>query len=460
MGKQACTMFIVLLLCSTLFAEWGKPPKGWDGFQFGLVEANTEPWKSQLVKALDKGIQIDYRYRYCTSVDAPKGWIFTPWYNYAKGPNNIRPSITIYMLAGNVDEVGKIVENGKDMNFMKSYFEAIKVCADSCKGYKPIFVIEPDVWGYFLQGDNSGLGDKYLNQTCNINNLGYPCLSGFSNTFKDLPGAIIAMCKEYAPDCYVGILTAHWNFNSFWLPSPVENAERTLPFLEKLLRAPYKGDFIAIEKYGADAGSTNALWYWDDQKNADFVTWCKTIAQGLDLPLLGWQTSIGYTDAEGYPKLPNEPYKFEDTFFEYFFKHKEDYINAGFIGYLAGCANAGQGTVYGTEMGEYDNGWFLDNLTTFVDEGPYDLNLKDTPIKYNNHTQVIKTLIRGRDIRLSLSSTSAQVALYSANGRLLDQQKVLANAVYTVPTHIRNGCFLLQIQDGQNRISQRVVLHQ
>lgn len=420
-------LLLLLLICSALYsAEWGVPPEGWDGFQFGLVEANTEPWKTQLVKALDQGAPIDYRYRYCTSTDAPLGWIFSPWYNYAKGPKGIRPSITIYMVAGNLDEISKIVENGVNKDFMAKYFEAIKVCADSCAGYKPIFVIEPDVWGYFLQHDNAGMGDKFLNQTCYINNLGYPCLEGFNNTFKDLPGAIIAMLKEYAPDCYAGILMAHWSFNSFWLPSPEENATKTVPFLEKMLRDPYKGDFIAVEKYGADAGSTNTLWYWDEQKNKDFVTWTKTLAQGIDLPLMGWQTSIGYANDPDYPKLTNEPYLFEDTFFEYFFANKEEYLNAGFIGFLAGCANAGQGTVYGTQAGEYDNRWFLDHLTEFVDAGPYDLNIKDTPIKGSKGIpqQYHNFSVEGNSLRIE-SPSKGVLTLYTAQGKNIASVKLV-----------------------------------
>lgn len=452
--------FLISLFFVTVYsAEWGTPPEGWDGFQFGLVEANTSPWKEQLVKALDMGFEIDYRYRYCTSPDAPTGWIFTPWYNYAKGPNGIKPSITIYMAAGNLDDVGKIGENGSNKTFMTKYFNAIKTIADSCKGYKPIFVIEPDVWGYFLQYDNAGLGDRYLNQTCYINNLGFSCLSGFSNTFKDLPGAIIALLKEYAPDCYAGILTAHWSFNSFWLPSPEENAEKTIPYLEKLLREPYKGDFLAVEKYGSDAGATSNIWYWDDQINADFVTWTKTLAKGIDLPLLGWQTSIGYTDDPEYPELPNQSFKYQDTFFEYFFSHKEDYIGAGFIGYLAGCANAGQGTVYGTEVGEYDNGWFLDHLKEFVDAGPYDLNLKSSPIIESNGSKVTKTFLKVLDNRIdvNLIKGEGRVKVFTLSGKEIYNSNVKKSLTVNLSKICKsNGLYMIQVSDGKDLTSKVV----
>lgn len=450
-------IFLFLSLVSLIqAAEWGVPPEGWDDFKFGLVEANTEPWKTQLTKALDKGIQIDYRYRYCTSPDAALGWIFTQWYNYAKGPSNIKPSITIYMVAGNIDDIGKISQNGSDQTFMKRYFDAIKVCADSCKGYSPIFVIEPDVWGYFLQHDNAGLGDKFLNQTCYINNLGYECLEGFDNTFKDLPGAIIAMLKTYAPDCYAGILMAHWSFNSFWLPSPEENATNTVPFLEKMLKDPYKGDFLAVEKYGSDAGSTGEIWYWDDDKNADFVTWCKTLAQGIDLPLCGWQTSIGYQDEAGYPTLPNASFQYEDTFFPYFFRHTDDFINAGFIGYLAGCANAGQGTVYGTEVGEYDNGWFLDRLVEFNDERPYNLNL-GTPIEEKIFNKNNSSLFSIQNKKIIINgSGKTQISLLMLSGKKIFEKEFNCGIANIADICKSSGIYLLQIKNN-NRINNEVI---
>lgn len=453
--KIKLLLFLILIQCLNA-AEWGMAPEGWDDFKFGLVEANTEPWKTQLTKALDKNIQIDYRYRYCTSPDAALGWIFSPWYNYAKGPKGIKPSITIYMIAGNLDEISQIEKNGKNQTFMKSYFDAIKVCADSCKGYNPIFVIEPDVWGYFLQHDNSGLGDRFLNQTCYINNLGYDCLSGFNNTFKDLPGATIAMLKTYAPDCYAGILMAHWSFNSFWLPSPEENATKTIPFLEKMLREPYKGDFLAVEKYGADAGSTSDIWFWDSKKNEDFVTWCKTLAQGIDLPLCGWQTSIGYMDEPGYPDLTNQPFLFQDTFFPYFFNNTQDFINAGFIGFLAGCANAGQGTVYGTEMGEYDNGWFLDRLEEFNDNRPYNLNL-NTPIKESTVTPNSNSLFNIHNNKLIMNrELNNEITIFNLSGKKIFEQIVNSKSVNLSNLCKSSGTYMFQVKNREG-ISQKII---
>jgi hypothetical protein len=256
---------------------------------------------------------------------------------------------------------------------------------------------------------------------------------------------------------------AHWAFNSFWLPSPEENAQKTVPYLKKLLRDPYKGDFLAIEKYGADAGSMSDIWMWDDVKNGDFVTWAKTMAMGIDLPLCGWQTSIGYENGKepGYPDLPNQPFAFEDTFFPYFFRHVNDFLNAGFIGYLAGNANAGQGTVYGLEKGQYDNGWFLDNLKVFNANRPYNLNIstsiEDDSKHYSGKSETIQACVSTsvHKIKLAINSPENQltVSIFDAKGSIIskvfDQNISLYSAVIEIDKRVFGaGIYFAEIKSG------------
>lgn len=456
----------IISLVVNIYAGFGKPPAGWDDFKFGVVDANAEPWKTQLVKALEKGVKIDYRYRYCTEPGAVTGWLFTPWYNYANGPNGIRPSITIYMMAKNTDDLTALMNSGKDKAYMTSYFNAIKSMADSCKGKKAIYVIEPDVWGYFLQFDMGGLGGKYFSQTCNINNVGIPCLSGFSNTFADLAMAIIALVKNEDPGCYAGVLMAHWGFNSFWLPSPEQNANNTVPFLKKFLRDNYKGDFIAFEKYGSDAGSCDkTVWLWDDAKNANFITWSKTVAKGIDLPIVGWQTSIGYQNGKepGYADLPNTANRYEDSFFPYFFRHVNDFLNAGFIGYLATCNNQANGTVMGMTKGEYDNGWFVDRLTEFDTKRPYNLNISTGTLSDPLPVQrTMSAVVNAGYIQISLPAKATQeqytIDLISAYGRTI--RSVIAPSVgvaVTLSTEgVASGVYVLSVSGREKGECNRI----
>lgn len=92
--------------------------------------------------------------------------------------------------------------------------------------------------------------------------------------------------------------------------------------------------------------------------------------QGLNLPLLGWQTPIGHTG------LPNNIQEYEDTFMQNFFANKQAYYCAGFIGLFMG-PGVGLSTYYTNGVGTPgDDGWFFANLRTQLDPGrPINMNL-------------------------------------------------------------------------------------
>ena len=180
---------------------------------------------------------------------------------------------------------------------------------------------------------------------------------------------------------------AHWGYrlDHLGIYKPViemsdENLKKSAvgasTFLDELL-GDYRGDFIGVEKNGADAGwyltakgapksDANASRYWDDENNRKWLLWSETISDNLKLPLFGWQICLGH---EG---LPNTSKQFEDTFFEYFYKNTPDFIDAGFIGIMAGCNNMGIGTVpsYNSPT-TGDKGWFYGKLKEFNKGRPY-----------------------------------------------------------------------------------------
>jgi len=99
--------------------------------------------------------------------------------------------------------------------FMEAYFRHITLLADSTRGEKPIYVIEPDVWTYMLQkareqdpgrytttGDDwSKIENNNFDDLCHINDLGFPWLEEFENKASNLPGAIIKTLKVRDPEC-------------------------------------------------------------------------------------------------------------------------------------------------------------------------------------------------------------------------------------------------------------------
>lgn len=388
-------IFLFLLLTIDVFSAVA-PPVGWGDFQMGIVNNRRTDWDVPMKAALEAGVQFDRRYIYITDASEVKGsnaFIFPEGWgtNYSTDPyfidKGVRPTLTVYMLQKGADGLDAVINGCADKAHMASYFEALIHTVDKSKGVKPIYVIEPDVWGYLVQNFEADLAATNLAKTCHINDLGYPHLDEFSNTIKDLAKAIIKTIKINDPEAYAGILMAHWGFGlgheGVYTPL-VEmnntNAKRAAiggaEFLDTLLGDTWRGDFMGVEKNGADAGwyltvkgeskdDPNNSRYWKDENNATWVYWASELSQAVNLPLVGWQICLGH---EG---LPNTPKKFEDTFFEYFFDNTSDFIDAGFIGIMSGCNNQGIGTTAEYNSSEGDGGWFYGKLTGFNAGRPY-----------------------------------------------------------------------------------------
>lgn len=425
-------LFSIIFFTKTSIAGWGTPPEGWDDFKFGLLDGNRSPFKAALSNAVNAGIQIDYSYVYITTLADIEGFLFAPWFNYATSrPGNVKPSITIYMLQQGADapDGSSAWNSAADKAYMKKYFEGVKQIADSCKGTQPIYVLEPDVWGYLLGQANPQMTDENLDRICHINDLGLSWLSEFDNKLYDLPAALIKTLKMVDPDCYVGILMAHWGFPDD-LAGAKADGELSGEYINKFLqRTDYRGDFIGVEKNGTDAGSwgSGSSWYWSEAKNEAYLGWCKALGQKVDLPLFGWQICSGYDNVPGYPELPNTSGRYEDTYFQYFFNNVEAFIDAGFIGFDAGCNNQGHGTWYSMEEGQGDNGWFLDRLKEFNTDRPYELNIVSSSNKESyliKKQKNIAEISNGQliiDNSITLSSHDLVIDIYNSLGRKVNQ---------------------------------------
>lgn len=460
--KYFVSILLTLFFSSNITAKWGTPPDGWNDFKFALIDGNRDPFKKALRNAVNAKIQIDYSYVYITTIGDIKGFLFAPWFNYAKTrPGNLKPSITIYMLQQGQDapDGSSALKSAADAVYMKKYFEAVAEIADSCKGTNPIFVIEPDVWAYLLGQANQNMTEKNLSKICHINNLGLPWLSEFENRMDNLPGAIIKTLKLSDPNCYAGILMAHWG-----MPNGVEDAKTdgklSGKFVSKFLQEPYRGDFIGIEKNGTDAGcwGASSSWHWNETKNTAALAWCKALGIEVDLPIFGWQISTGYQNESGYDPLPDTSGSYTDTYFPYFFKHTMDFINAGFIGFDAGCNNQGKGTWNSLKTGEGDNGWFLNNLKKFNTNRPYNLNL-NSEIKSKNlslpNANFSVKIIHDNLIINSVDMATQEktkLSIFSPNGRTLIEKRItLSNGICQV--YIDNlGAGLYYIKLTNNRV--------
>lgn len=407
-------ILLLALLAISLQAAPLKPPAGWDDFQIGLVSDGKTLFNQRMKAALDDGICLGYRYAYINNGADPTknaySWLFAPWNDYVKTSDTLglRPAFVIYMLQED-GSTAALARNAQDAGFMRNFFTTVRLVAEKAKGRKAIFVIEPDTWGYILQNKVDPLQAKAL-----VNNLGadYSHLADLPNNYSGLARGIIRTVKHFAPDAFAGILMSHWTVNASECPGedyPTSylnvawqsaedvdcSADKNAAFANLLLgNGPDRGDFIGIEKNGHSAGYWKVAgggdaalinrFYWNDAQNANFLRWCRRLGQGVNLPLLGWQISIGHM---GLPNacspgplasgsglgLETGNCAFEDTFFPYFFKNAKSYLDAGFIGLLAGkgLGDETDFTHADKDPGMGDRGWFFQQLKTFDQGRPY-----------------------------------------------------------------------------------------
>ncbi len=395
-------LFLLLMLSVSAEAQVA-PPAGWSDFQLGLVSDNTNIINVRMTKALGEGVKLSYRYAYVNNGVDPTSnalsWLFNEWgtdYSKNSAAMGLSPGYVIYMLQ---EEGGAVALKNNILNvtFMQKYFASIRTVAEKSKGYKTIFVIEPDTWGYFLQDalQNGTESDPRL-IPASVNNLGvgYEYLVGLPNTLSGVAQAIIRTIKKYAPDSYSGLLMSFWSVNAngvtgpavadgnkgmvYWNQGDVDySSKKNADFTNQLLSTTERGDFIGVEKNGWSAGNwlvkqNRNDYYWNDIQNDKWVSWAKTLRQNVNLPLLGWQISIGHMG------LPNTLNRYEDTFMPYFFTHTQQFIDAGFIGFLAGKGLADctdftnlNGNSVEVNGSAGDDGWFFEQLKAFDAGRPY-----------------------------------------------------------------------------------------
>ncbi|MDB5047356.1 MAG: hypothetical protein JWO30_427 [Fibrobacteres bacterium] len=413
-----CGLFLAAAVPSR--AGWGQAPPNWGDIKFGLVNDGKALYNDRMKAALADGIQLGYRYVYINNgvqvkADPAKNaysWLFSEWNDYAATSKamGLKSAFVIYMLQEDQGTpAATLAANAQDPVFMANYFTTLKLLAEKVKGEQAVFVLEPDTWGYAMQAGVDPTQAKAV-----VNNLGgaFSYLSDLPNTYTGMVRGMVRTVKRSAPDAYAGVLMSHWTPDSYDCPPPdIANsnygmpwrspedidcsADRNVAFAKKLLGdGADRGDFIGVEKNGHSAGYWYALdankdafarrYFWNDQQNANWIRWCKRLGQGVDLPVLGWQISIGsaglantcapgpLSAASGLGAETGNC-AFEDTFFPYFFKNVKAYVDAGFIGFLAGkgLSDDADFTHADKDPQMGDKGWFFRQLKEFDKARPY-----------------------------------------------------------------------------------------
>jgi len=460
----------------------------------------------------------------------------------AKEQAGVEASYVIYVLQ---EEGGraKLLANMNDPEKAKLFFWTLQKVAENANGHGATIIVEPDTWGYFLQDANSSDGWKsgmeidpakiparvkdLENFVINDSSITHPnpaapweevvvakektisfdYLSDLPNTMSGFGVAIIRTMHKFAPDCYVGFLASHWSVNlSGWSirgmvwssPTLIDtSAKVNIEFFSKMygfsdplitLKAGDRADFIGVEKNGKCAGEwtgsdLNGLWYWDDAAMENYLKWTKQIAQGLDLPVVGWQISIGNMDNPNVGDGTNFANAWKDTFFPYFFKNVDKFIDAGFIGFLVGKGLSG-GTDYtlpSENVGE--KGWFFNKLMEFDKKRPYytkkDENEEEEEKKDEDSSQVetginnfalknsgkktnpVSVIINGKILNIVLDEQKGNVniSIYDVLGRKLYQTNASRSATISM-RNFDSGVYLVKTEYGGRNFVSKVFMRQ
>ena len=189
----------------------------------------------------------------------------------------------------------------------------------------------------------------------------------------------------------------------------------------------------------------------------NYLTWVKQIAQGLDLPVVGWQISIGNMDNPNTADVTNMANAYKDTFFPYFFKHVSEFTDAGFIGFLVGkgLQQATDFTLPGETVGE--KGWFLSQLKEFDKKRPYldttKVSTVQTPARLTSSGKVFST-VTSNEIALCFSEqfaqgTVAKVILTNLRGQQVSRLETAFTGELKIPTSmLARGTYLARIEIG------------
>lgn len=426
-------------------------------------------------------------------------------------------SYVIYMLQ---EEGGttKLKNNINDPEKMRNFFHTLRIVADNANGHGATIIVEPDTWGYLLQ-DKYGtvvkdeLEDDPTKIPAQINNLrdsiyydtiitpdwqtgnhdtvikeidlDFSYLSDLPNNLAGVGRAIIRTMHKYAPDCYVGFLASHWsvNLNPWWSTDGLvwsdpelrdTSAKINIEFFKKLYWGSIDADhpkqpgddpdFIGMEKNGWCAGRWEATkgftyWFWGDQEMKNYLEWVKQIAEGLNLPVVGWQISIGNMDNQNVFNKEQMANSYQDTYFPYFFTHIDEFLDAGFIGFLVGkgLSEATDYTLPSENIGE--KGWFFNELIEFDKSRPYlDTSISDVSISKQNHKIRPNIIATQKDINIIAPDNNLMsVAIVDMKGREIHRRDVRGNMVLSKKL-FSSGVYFIHIKSSHKTYYHKVLV--
>ena len=249
----------------------------------------------------------------------------------AKNADNMGavPMFTLYQMAALGDSN---ITGLADSSFMKGYWDNVRLLFQQLKTYnKPALVnFEPDFWGYAHRV--SADPNKHYVHVNNIN----PDCANLPNSVAGMGACLLQMARSGAPNAFVGFPPSQFP----------DIATNEMSYLRQVGAA--QADFVVMQTLDRDAGcfeakytGENALcvrpsalpYYWDASNTstpsfASHFAYARSYHQGLQLPVLWWQTPMGVpSDTPG-----GTAYAFRDNRVSYFLTRPQELVAAGGVG--------------------------------------------------------------------------------------------------------------------------------
>lgn len=254
------------------------------------------------------------------------------------------PMFTLYQMAARGD--GNL-SGLTDPAFMGPYWQQVHLLFEKLGRYgRPVVVnLEPDFWGYAQQAQAD---PQRMAALVSLN----PDCAQLPDNVVGMAQCLLRVARQLAPQAYVGFPPSLW----------VALTRTELSYMLKL--GANEADFVVMQTLDRDAGCMEAQhhphecsrneppWYWDEA-NAGSPNFKQHLAraryyfEGLQLPLLWWQTPMGVPASQ-----PSKAPPWRDNRVKYFLTHPEELVAAGALGVVFGPGERNQ-TSLRTDGGQF-----------------------------------------------------------------------------------------------------------
>jgi hypothetical protein len=258
------------------------------------------------------------------------------------------PMFTFYQMATNGD--GNLADLN-DQTFMAAYWANAVLMFQRLAIYnKPALVnFEPDFWGYAQQQAPNGDPTRLFAYV----NIAPDC-STLANNVTGIATCLLAIGHKYAPKAVLGFPPSDWGAGT--IPA-------VIAFMNQI--GAQNADFVVMQTLDRDAGCFEAAtesdcmraggpWYWDETNTThpnfqDHLAEALQYHQGLNLPLVWWQTPMGVPSTVFGSTSTNH---WRDNRVHYFLTHPGELTAVGGLGVVFGSGASTQTTI-ATDGGQY-----------------------------------------------------------------------------------------------------------